>query len=152
MTTLAQSVAGSLLKISAALPATYDSTGFGALTYTTVAEIVDLGSGLGKKYDLVTHTPVGDRKKYKFKGGYDNGALSVKMASATSNVADAGQTLLIAAAASDADYSFKITIQDGSDYYFTAKTMNFTTDFGTLNNILMANAELQITSDIVLTA
>ncbi len=151
MTTIAQTLAGSTLKISASLPATYDAAGFGALSYTTVAEITDLGSGLGKKYDLVTHSPVGDRKKYKFRGGYDNGTLAVKMASATSTATDAGQTLLIAASNSDADYSFKITVQDGSDYFFTAKTMNFTTDFGTLNNILMAAAELQVNSDIVQT-
>lgn len=151
MTTIAQSVAGSTLKVSASLPATYDSAGFAALTYTTVAEVTDLGSGLGKKYDMIEHRPVNDRKKYKFKGGYDNGSLAIKLASATATATDAGQTLMIAASNSDADYSFKITVQDGSDYYFTAKCMNFTTDFGTLNNILAANAELQVTSDIVQT-
>lgn len=67
MTTLAQTVAGTTLKISAALPATYDSSGFSALSYTTVAEVTDMGS-LGKVYDLVDHRPVNDRKKYKFKG------------------------------------------------------------------------------------
>lgn len=152
MTTIAQTVAGSTLRISASLPATYDSTGFSALSYTLIAEITDLGSGLGKKYDLVEHRPVNDRKKYKFKGGYDNGTLSIKMASSTANASDAGQTLLKAAAASDASYSFKLTVQDGADYYFTAKTMSALTDYGTINNILMLNAELQIDSDIVETA
>lgn len=151
MTTIAQTVAGSTLKISASLPSTYDSTGFTALSYTTVAEITDLGSGLGRKYDLVKHNPVGDRNSYKFKGSYDNGTLSVKMASATSTATDAGQTLMMAAAASDASYSFKITVQDSSDYFFTGKVMNFTTDFGSVNSILMAGAEIQVDSNIVLT-
>ena len=74
------------------------------------------------------------------------------MAAASSVTTDAGQTLLIAAADSDADYSFRITIQDGSDYFFAAKVMDYTTDYGSLNNILMANASLEVTSDIVRTA
>lgn len=149
MTTIAQTLAGSTLKISASLPATYDSTGFAALTYTTVAEVTDLGSGLGKKYNKAQHEPVNDRKIYKFKTNYDNGSLTVKMARATATTTDAGQTLLIAAVSSDADYSFKITLQDGSDLYFTAKTMSFAADLGTGSSILTATAMLEVNSDIV---
>lgn len=108
-----------------------------------------MGTGLGRKYTLVTHSPVNDRQKYKFKGDYDNGTLSLKMAKATLVATDAGQTLLQAAAASDASYSFNIHFQDGSDMYFTAKCMGFMTDMGTINNILSAGAELQIDSVIV---
>lgn len=67
MTTLAQTSAGTTLKISASLPATYDSAGFSILSYTTVAEITDMGE-FGKEFNLVTHNPVNDRKTYKFKG------------------------------------------------------------------------------------
>lgn len=58
MPSLAQSVAGSTLKISAALPATYDAAGFTALSYTAVSEITDMGS-LGKDFSLISHNPVG---------------------------------------------------------------------------------------------
>lgn len=145
MTTLAQTVAGSSLKISAALPATYDAAGFAALSYTPVAEVTDIGS-LGKEYTLVTHNPVGDRNTYKFKGSYNQGALALKLAKA---IADAGQTLLLAASNSDASYSFLITLQDGKKMYFTGKTMSFMTNIGTVNNILGADVKVEIDSDII---
>lgn len=153
MTTIAQTVAGTVLKISAALPATYDAAGFAALSYTTVSETTDLGS-VGKVYDLVDHRPTNDRKKYKFKGGYDNGSMQLKLARATlaTGFTDAGQTILQAASNSDADYSFKMTFQDNSDFYFTAKVMEFQTEIGSLNNILGLSAKLELTSDIIETA
>lgn len=149
MTTIAQTLAGSTLRVSAALPATYDAAGFGALSYTVVAEVTDLGSGLGRKYGKVTHEPVNDRQIYKFKTNYDNGTLALKMARSTATTTDAGQTLLTAAVNSDADYSFKITLQDGSDLFFSAKVMSFTADLGTGSNILTATAELEVNSAVI---
>lgn len=148
MTTLAISAAGATLSISVTLPATYDAAGFAAVSYTSIAEITDIGE-LGKKYTLVTHAPVGDRKLYKFKGGYDNGQLQIQLAKATSN---AGQTILLAAAGSDASYSFRITMQDATDMYFTGKAMSFVSKVGGVNNIYGATVEVQLDSDIVETA
>lgn len=148
MTTVAQTVAGTKLYISAGLPATYDAAGFGALTYTVVAEVIDIGE-IGKTYDLVAHTPIGDRKKYKLKGGYDSGQLPLQLAKATLANSDAGQALLLAASNSDADYSFKITFQDLTDSFFTGKTMSFKTKIGSLNSLLGATANVELTSDIV---
>jgi hypothetical protein len=147
MATQAQTVAGSSLKISAAKPATYDAAGFGALAFTTVGEVTDIGS-LGKEYTLVTHNPVGDRKTYKFRGSYNNGALALKLAKALS---DAGQAMLLAASESDTSYSFCITLQDGKKMYFTGMTMSFITNIGTVNNILGADVKVEIDSDIVQT-
>lgn len=148
MATLAISAAGTTFGVSASLPATYDAAGFVALTYTTIAEVTDIGS-LGKDYTLISHNPVGDRKTYKFKGSYNNGSISLKFAKA---LADAGQTLMVAAAASDASYSFHITLQDSRDMYFTGKTMSFMTNIGSVNNILGGEAKIEIDSDIVETA
>lgn len=148
-TTIAQTLAGSTISISAALPATFDYAGFSALSYTVVGEITDLGTGLGKKYTLVQHAPVGDRKIFKFRGNYNNGTLALKFARATAITTNAGQTLLNAAAASDNDYSFLITLQDTSKIYFTAKTMEALIDMGTVNNLLMGAASLEVNSDIV---
>lgn len=145
MPTLAQTVAGSTLKISAAKPATYNQAGFAALSYTNVAEVTDIGS-LGKEYTLVSHNPVGDRKTYKFKGSYNNGALALKLAKA---ISDAGQAMLLAASDSDASYSFCITLQDGRKMYFTGMTMSFVTNIGTVNNILGADVKVEIDSDII---
>lgn len=152
MTTQAQTVAGTKLYISSVLPTTYDSnvtTGFPAVTgFNLVAEITDMGEN-GAVFDLVTHQPVADRKKYKFKGGYDNGQQSLKFAKITLAGSDAGQAMLKAAAASDADYTFHIVFQDNTDQYYTGKCMGIKTTIGSLNNILAGSADIQITSDIV---
>jgi hypothetical protein len=94
---LAFTSAGTTLYVSAALPATNDAAGFGALAWTKVGEIVDLGS-YGKKYNLVTHNPLDDRKTVKRKGSYNNGTLSVKMARVPAN---AGQAIIVAGRDSD---------------------------------------------------
>lgn len=145
MTTLAITVAGSTLSISASLPATYDAAGFAALSYTAVAEVTDIGE-LGKDFTLVTHNPLADRKTYKFKGSYNSGSLQIQLAKALS---DTGQTILLAASNSDNDYSFHILLQDSSDMYFTGKVMSLMTKIGSVNNILAATAKVEIVSDII---
>ncbi len=152
MTTQAQTVAGTKLYISSTLPSTQDSnvtTGFpGIATFNLIAEVTDMGE-LGKTYDLVTHQPVADRQKYKFKGGYDNGSMSIQMAKITLAGSDVGQAMFKTAGSSDSDYSFHIVFQDSTDMYFQGKVMGFKTKIGSLNNILGATAEIQITSDII---
>ncbi len=151
MPTKAQTVAGTTISISAGLPATYDSTGFIALSYTAIAEVTDIGT-LGKDFTLVTHNSIADRKTYKFKGTYNNGSLALKLAKATLASTDAGQTLAATASGSDASYSFKITSQDATDMFFTAKVMSFMTAVGGPNSILGGELKIEIDSDIVETA
>jgi hypothetical protein len=52
-----ETVAGSTLSVSVAAPATYDTAGYTALTYTPVGEITDLGSGLGRDYNTTPIRP-----------------------------------------------------------------------------------------------
>ncbi len=145
MTTNVQTSAGSILAISSSLPSTNDSTGFGALSFSNIGELVDMGE-YGKKYTLVTHAPLATRLLQKFKGGYDPGTQQLVLGK---YIADAGQALLLAASNSDAAYSFRITFQDGTHTAFTAKVMSFMTKISTLNTILGATAEVQITTDTV---
>ena len=137
--------AGTTLGISAVLPATYDAAGFGALTFALAGEITDMGE-FGKEFALVTHNPLGDRKTVKRKGSYNNGALTMQMARVPS---DAGQTLLIAALESDTSYSFAVTLQDGTIEYFTAQTMSYTTNVGSVDQITAASVTVEIDDEIV---
>ena len=121
MATLATTTAGTIISISASLPASYNSTGFSALTYTSIGEVTDIGD-IGKTYNSVTHNNLADRKTYKLKGNYNNGTMSLSLASAPS---DAGQAIALTALDDDDDYSFKITDQDGSVHYFTGKVMSY---------------------------
>lgn len=152
MSTQAQTVAGTKIYISAVLPTTQDAnvtTGFPSITtWNLIAEVTDQGEH-GAVFDLVTHQPVSDRRKYKFKGGYDNGTKSIKFGKITLAGSDPGQNMLKAAAAGDADYAFKTVYQDNTKEYFQAKCMGIKTAVGTLNNILGGSTDLQVTSDII---
>lgn len=150
MSTKAQTVAGSVLSVSAALPATYDNAGFSALSYSPVAEVTDIGT-FGKDFTLVTHNPIGDRKTYKFRGSYNNGTLDLKLAKITVLNTDAGQAALTTALNDpfDKSVSLRIALQDGSKQYFTGKVMSFTTSIGSVNSILAGECKIEIDSDVV---
>ncbi len=144
MTTLAQSSAGTTLSISASLPASEVLGSYTALSYTAIAELTDIGS-FGKKFGEVLHNPIGDRRTYKFKTSYDNGSLALKLARVP---ADAGQVLLLAALASDADYTFHVEYQDGTDQYFRGKVFSYVNNVGTVASLLGADVEVHLTGDI----
>jgi len=97
--------AGTTFKISAGTPATFDGTGYAALTYTAVGEITDLGE-FGREYALVTHQPVGSRGTRKFKGSFNEGTITLSLGLDTD---DAGQILCKSASLSDNDYSLVVT-------------------------------------------
>ncbi len=142
---LAFTTAGTTLHVSASLPATNDSAGFGALSYTKVGEVVDLGS-YGKKYNLVTHNPIDDRKTVKRKGSYNGGTLALKMARVPAN---AGQAILVTASGSDAAVSFKITLQNGTINYFQGMVMGYATELGSVDTITSATVDVEVTEDII---
>lgn len=135
--------AGTTLHVAAAAPATYDAAGFAALTWVKVGEIVDLGS-YGKKYNLVTHNPIDDRKTVKRAGSYNNGTMSVKMARVPAN---AGQTILVDNQGEI--ISVKITLQDATVNYFQAVVMGYATEIGSVDTITSATVDLEVTEDVV---
>ena len=137
--------AGSTLSIATGSPTTYDGAGFAALTYVVVGEVVDIGE-LGKEYAVVNHNPVGTRYTKKFKGSYNNGSLQIQMARDTSNT---GQTAMLAALQSDADYSFKITLQDLVKMYFVGKVTTMKTSVGSVDQITGSNCTVEISGEIV---
>lgn len=137
--------AGSTLALSAAAPATIDAAGFGALTYTTVGEITDLGE-VGKEYNVVNHSPLGDRRIRKFKGSYNNGSMQIQMGR---DVDDAGQTLLRAAVDSDANYSFKLTLQNGRKMFFQAQATSSKVSIGSVDQITSMTTTVEVVSEII---
>lgn len=139
-----QTSAGSTLSIGAA-PATVDAAGFGAVSYTTVGEITNMGE-IGTVYAEVKHNPVGSRNTQKFKGSYDNGTMNIQMGRDTT---DAGQTAMIAALASDNSYSIKIVLQNGHIIYAKALVMSYKTSVGSVDQITGATTDLAITSNLI---
>jgi hypothetical protein len=138
-----RSSAGTTIGISAAQPATFNAAGYGALTFTAIGEVTDLGE-FGREYNLITHNPIGSRGTVKLKGSFNEGAITMQLGLDTD---DAGQILAKTASASDNDYSFKITTQNGDDYFFQAKVMSFKTNIGSVDSVTAASITLEITTN-----
>lgn len=134
--------AGTVLKISAGTPGTFNVAGYEALTWTTVGEVTDLGE-FGRAYALVTHNPVGSRGTRKYKGSFNEGAMTLQLGLDTD---DAGQILAKAASLSDADYSISVTTQNGDVYYMQAKVMSWKVGVGSVDSITTATCVLEITT------
>ena len=130
--------AGTVFAVSAALPATHDLTGFTALSYTVVAEVVDGGTA-GKTFNKVDHSPLGEREVLSLKGSYTQGIRSLGLGR---DIVDAGQALLIAGLEVDLPYSFRITYQNGDIDYVTATVDSYTDDIGTIDTIVGSTVSL----------
>ena len=137
--------AGTKLLISASVAATYNSTGFAALTWTEIGEVSEMGE-FGRQYNLVTFNTLGDRRTVKRKGSYNDGTIACQMARVPD---DAGQTILTTAVNDDASYSIKIVLQDGTVFYTTAQIMSYTTNIGNVDQITSATVNLEIDNDII---
>jgi hypothetical protein len=131
----------------AALSTTYDAATFGGASYIQIGELVDLGS-FGKKYNLVSFNPLGDRKTVKRRGSYNNGTLSLKLGD---SILDNGQIALKAAADQDISYAFKVVLQSGTTYYFTAQVMGWNLEVGSVDQITGLTVDVEIDNDIVTT-
>lgn len=137
-----RSSAGTSIKISAGTPATFDSAGYTALTFTTIGEVTDLGE-FGREYNLITHNPLGTRGTVKLKGSFNEGSISMQLGLDTD---DAGQILAKTASLSDNDYSFVIQTQNGDKYYFQAKVMSFKVGVGSVDSVTTATVTLELTT------
>ena len=137
--------AGTKLFISASAPATYNSAGFAALTWTEIGEVSEMGE-FGRQYNLVTFNTLGDRRTVKRKGSYNDGTIACQMARVPD---DAGQTILTTAVNSDNSYSIKIQLQDGTVFYTSAQVMSYTTNIGNVDQITSATVNLEIDNDIL---
>jgi hypothetical protein len=114
------------------------------VSYTEVKEVTDIGE-FGRTYNLVTHNPLGDRITVKRKGSINNGTLQVQMAYAP---ADPGQTLLATAVDSDSSYSYKVTLQDNTNFYFTGQAMGRPVQVGGVDSFTASTCNIEIDSQI----
>lgn len=137
-----RTTATTTLKISAGVPATFDSAGYAALSYTSVGEVTNFGE-FGREFDLVTHNPVASRGTQKLKGAFNEGAISLQLGLDTD---DAGQILMKAASLSDSLYAFLITTANGDKYYFQGLTMGFKVGLNDVNSVSSATANIEITT------
>ena len=129
-------------------PASYDNTGFVALTYEPIGEITEAGE-FGRQYNLVTHLRLDERRTVKRKGSFNDGQMTLQIARVS---ADTGQADLITDLTLDANSAFRVTLQDGTFLYFTAQVLSYTTNIGGTDQITGSTVVIEITNDIIETA
>lgn len=136
--------AGTVIAISASLPASNNAAGYQAIAdFEPIAEVVDLGE-YGRVYNLVTHNPLATRGTVKRKGSYNDGAVNMQLGR---DIQDDGQAVAQEALDSDDDYSFRITLQDGTNQYFRGQVMSYTTNVGGVDQITGAAITVEINSE-----
>lgn len=129
-----QTMVGSEIAISAALPATEDEAGYAALTYTPIGEITDFGEMTAQRTE-VTHEPVKTGIVHKGKGSTNYGTRNTAIAL---DLNDAGQIIALAAQEDPAPYSMRETWQDGTVVYYQALIMSFPYSAGGGTNAVRA--------------
>lgn len=130
-------------------PATYDATGFGALTWALCGELADLPS-FGSEAALATHTPLATGVVAKRRGSINYGSVTLTMAvSAT----DAGQAILQslgeAGAGADSSVSVKVVLVSGEIQYFTGQVMSYKVNVSNADAVTMAEVTLEIDNSII---
>lgn len=136
--------AGTLIAITATIPSAFTVAGYNAIasSFVTIGEIVD-GGEFGREYNLITHNPVATRGTQKFKGSFNEGAQTMQLALDTD---DAGQVLAKAAALSDSNYSFRVTMPNTDKYFYQAKVMSFKVGGLTVDSVTSATMQVEITT------
>jgi hypothetical protein len=143
-----ETVAGSVLSVSTGVPATYDSAGYAALSWTAVGEITNIDGELGRQYNVVEHSPIATSQTIQKKGGYKLGSIDLVVAW---DQADAGQDLCRTAADDPDDVlSVRIVKQSGAIRYFTAQVSKFTEKFGTSDSVNQGMVTLLRQRDVVM--
>lgn len=118
--------------------------------YLLIGEITDMGS-FGRTYQEVVAQSIDQRGDRKFKGSYNDGTMTLKV---NRDPSDVGQAAAITARDSDADYNFKLLLNDDetggfatpTTITFKAKVMSYTLDLGGPNSIVQATIQLSIKS------
>jgi hypothetical protein len=138
--------AGTTIAISAAVPATFDKTGYAALMSTVIGGIESIPA-FGAQVGVNTFQPLNGPQD-KHKGPVNYGSLQLPFAI---DKADAGQILLNTAAAptNNALYSFTVTFPNGDKRYFRGRVFGAPETVGGASNVLMGNATVEIVTEVI---
>ena len=110
---------GTVVAVSVATPATEDTSGFGALTYTTVGQMITFGETGDEAEDITIPLLAG--RTLHVNGAKNGGSRAFAY---QYEVADAGQVILRAQNNSNVTVSVKITDPDGKIEYFHGRVAN----------------------------
>ncbi len=122
----------------------------------TDSQFVEIGfianaGEFGRVYSLITFDDLSNRNTLKFKGQRNDGKMDLVLGRAPEDV---GQAAMIVALDDDQDHNFKVVLNDASDtpgshgteFYFQAKVMTYTTNIGGPTLVVHAKGTVEIKS------
>lgn len=136
-------------------PGTFDAAGYGALSYTQIGSVENLG-GFGDTSEEVTFDDIAQRRTIKLKGQRNAGNLELVCGR---DDTDTGQDALYTAEQdnSTGNYHFKVTFPnrqasggDDAVRYFSGKVMSVRETLDTANNVAKLEATIGINTAIIL--
>ena len=138
---------GTKLSVVSGDPATFDESGYAALTYVEVGEVIDLPE-YGPNVQVVESNPLATGVTEKFKGFINYGSQSMGL---EFDSVDAGQIVLAAGvegASKNAQHAVKIEFQDGSVDYYSARIFSYTKAPGSANSMVGSTVQVEINTPI----
>jgi hypothetical protein len=136
---------GTLIAVSAATPATVDSAGFGALSWTTVNGVITWGSHGDQSNDIPIPQLAG--RILHRNGGVDGGEIPFT----TMHVAsDAGQGILRSNANGSTTVSVRRTEPDGQIVYYHGVIANFRANEATNQTYKGNSGVVRVNSAVVI--
>jgi len=139
---------GATLQVAAIPPSTVDAAGFGALQYTSVGEVIDMGE-YGPSVQVVESNPLATGIVEKFKGFINYGSQTIGL---EKDVEDAGQDILEAGVdgpTKNVRHSVKISYADGTVEFYAGKIFTFTTNAGSANQMVGASVMFEIETPVI---
>lgn len=134
---------GTQIAASAVKPATFDPTGYAALTFTKIGEVINNNGDIGPESNLVTYTGLEDGIVRKLKGSTNHGSLDLEIALDTDDV---GQIAMETASGVKVPYYFKVTYPNGDIRYFPALVMSAKERSGGAEDVMKLLVKLEITA------
>ena len=147
---LAITSATTKLYFSPTLPATFDSSGYTAVTgWVLIGEVSSLGT-YGGKTSVQKHIPIDTATVVKRAGSVDYGTMSITAA----RHKGADITALTTAFAARTSGSFKIVLPTvlGDTDYTTGIVTSMQTNVGNADQILQSNIEVELDSPVITVA
>lgn len=139
---------GVKLGVVSGLPASVDSTGFAALSFVDVGELVDLPA-YGPTVSVIESNPLATGITEKYPGFTNFGSLALGL---ELDIEDAGQTLLEAGMQIGGvikPHSFKVEYADGTIEYFHGGIFSYTRAAGSANSMVGSTVNVEINSEVI---
>jgi hypothetical protein len=139
--------AGAKLYTALTLPATYDQTGFEAVSWTRIAQITDYGS-IGGNWQEVNTTLVDEDEEVTTKGVMQYGTMPISHIDNDDTGKDMIETQFTN---KTCDYPYKIECTNGRVLYFKGKVMGNETNLGTGGDAMTVTRNIKQTGRLIKT-